>query len=70
VADDGVGFDSSSAVPRGHLGLANMRDRARALGGALEVGSGGPGTTIIVTVPLGDATIDGTAAQEGTRDDA
>jgi signal transduction histidine kinase len=59
VADDGVGFDTSSAVPRGHLGLSNMRARAGALGGALEVGSGGPGTTIIVTVPLRDTVIDG-----------
>jgi signal transduction histidine kinase len=68
VADDGVGFDSSSAVRRGHLGLANMRDRAGALGGALELGSGGPGTTIIVTVPLRDTVIDGAAVREGSRD--
>lgn len=68
VADDGVGFDTSSEVPRGHLGLANMRDRARALGGALEVGSRRPGTTIIVTVPLVDVVIAGDAIQEGSRD--
>ncbi|HEY7702118.1 MAG TPA: GAF domain-containing sensor histidine kinase [Candidatus Limnocylindrales bacterium] len=68
VADDGVGFDASPGVPQGHLGLANMRDRAAALGGSFELGSGGPGTTIIVTVPLPDA-IDGAAPEEGsTRD--
>jgi signal transduction histidine kinase len=45
-----------------------MRDRAAALGGSFELGSGGPGTTIIVTVPLPDA-IDGAAPEEGsTRD--
>ncbi|HSL76361.1 MAG TPA: GAF domain-containing sensor histidine kinase [Candidatus Limnocylindrales bacterium] len=68
VADDGVGFDTSSAVPRGHLGLANMRDRAGALGGALEVGRGTPGTTIIVTVPLPSTVIEHAAPEEGSRD--
>jgi signal transduction histidine kinase len=68
VADDGVGFDMSSAVPRGHLGLANMRDRAGALGGALEVGSGAPGTTIIVTVPLPESVVAQAAPEEGSRD--
>jgi signal transduction histidine kinase len=57
IADDGIGFDASASIPRGHHGVANMRDRAAALGGTLDVGSGGRGTTIIVTVPLmGDDT--------------
>ena len=67
VADDGVGFDTTSAVPRGHLGLANMRDRAGALGGSLEVGRRTPGTTIIVTVPL-PGTVEHAAPEEGSRD--
>jgi signal transduction histidine kinase len=52
VADDGVGFDPAVAAPRGHHGLGNMRDRATALGGALEVESDRSGTTIIVRVPM------------------
>jgi signal transduction histidine kinase len=68
VADDGVGFDTSSSAPRGHLGLANMRDRAGALGGDLELGSGGRGTTIIVTVPLRDSVIEHAAVEEGSLD--
>jgi signal transduction histidine kinase len=68
VADDGIGFDASSTVPRGHLGLANMRDRAGALGGALEMGSGTPGTTIIVTVPLPETVVAQGASEEGSGD--
>lgn len=52
VSDDGVGFDAEAPVPAGHHGLANMRDRAEALGGTLDVRSGPQGTTIIVHVPM------------------
>jgi len=52
VSDDGVGFDPAIAAPRGHHGLGNMRDRATALGGVLEVESDRSGTTIIVRVPM------------------
>ena len=51
VADDGIGFDADGSAPKGHHGLANMRDRADALGGSLEIRSGDGGTTIIVRVP-------------------
>ena len=33
IEDDGVGFDATAAPPAGHLGLANLRQRAAALGG-------------------------------------
>lgn len=52
VADDGIGFDADRPAPRGHHGLVNMRDRAEALGGSLEIRSGDGGTTIIVRVPI------------------
>jgi signal transduction histidine kinase len=52
LSDDGEGFDAELAVPSGHHGLANMRDRAQALGGTLDVHSGTAGTTIIVRVPI------------------
>jgi signal transduction histidine kinase len=52
VADDGVGFDSSVAVPAGHHGLGNMRARAEAIGATLRVESAsGQGTRIIVGLP-------------------
>ncbi len=51
VRDNGCGFDAEDAAKGG--GLANMRERANALGGCLEVVSAaGEGTTVRVTVPL------------------
>ena len=56
VSDNGRGFELSGRVddlPRsGKLGLAGMQERARLLGGTLEVKSTpGKGTTLIVEVP-------------------
>jgi signal transduction histidine kinase len=50
VADDGVGFDVGRQRPG--FGLVSMRERAQAIGGALEVRSApGHGTEIIVQLP-------------------
>ena len=48
VADDGVGFDPDAAGLRAtHLGLTSMEERARRLGGRLEILSApGAGTTV------------------------
>ena len=54
LSDDGSGFDPSVGAPVGHHGLANMRDRAEALGGSFDLASNETGTTIIVIVPLAD----------------
>jgi two-component system, NarL family, sensor kinase len=52
VEDDGRGFDAS-AVPGERHGLVGMNERARMLGGSLEVRSSpGAGTRVEVTVPL------------------
>lgn len=54
VADDGVGFvlENGSGHSPGGLGLHTMRERARALGGRLEIKSmPGQGTTIKVNLP-------------------
>jgi signal transduction histidine kinase len=52
VRDDGVGFDPQSAEVRSrHLGLTSMEERARELGGRLEIRSApGSGTTVLLRV--------------------
>ena len=55
VRDNGSGFvpDQISAQPGGHFGLIGMSERAKRLGGRLEVsGSPGEGTTVRIVVPL------------------
>jgi len=57
VRDDGVGFDprvATLSVRAGHIGLASLRERAEALGGAFTLDSApGAGTTATVTIPRG-----------------
>jgi signal transduction histidine kinase len=57
IVDDGAGFDLAAPAAAGHrLGLASMRERARAAGGRLDVESGpGTGTTVRVVLPTGEA---------------
>jgi signal transduction histidine kinase len=53
VEDDGVGFDTSAALSAGHLGLANLHDRAAAFGGTVTIESTlGEGTTLSIRVPI------------------
>jgi signal transduction histidine kinase len=70
LSDDGVGFDPLLGSPSGHHGLANMRDRAEALGGSFDLRSGPAGTTIIVMLPVRDGGIGSAALEEegSTRD--
>jgi signal transduction histidine kinase len=54
VEDDGRGFVVDSADGRGGMGLANMRERARRLGGSLAILSDpGRGTIVRATVLTG-----------------
>lgn len=51
VIDDGVGFDPNESFP-GHLGLRSMRERARQVGGSIDVESApGEGTRIRASIP-------------------
>jgi signal transduction histidine kinase len=52
VSDDGIGFDPDRAEVRSrHLGLTSMEERARELGGHLEIRSSpGAGTTVSLQV--------------------
>ena len=55
VADDGRGFEQTNAFSEagGHFGLLGMRERAKRLGGELQLRSEpGQGTRVEVTVPL------------------
>lgn len=58
IEDDGVGFDPDAlgvADGKKHLGLISMRERAEILGGTLDVYTAPDmGTTIQVTIPIGD----------------
>jgi signal transduction histidine kinase len=54
VRDDGCGIDTRAMRP-GSLGLVNMRERARRIGGTLQLDGGrANGTLVSMTVPLGD----------------
>jgi hypothetical protein len=51
IQDDGQGFEAGAVA--GGMGLENIRQRARALGGTLAIESApGKGATLCVTVPL------------------
>jgi signal transduction histidine kinase len=50
VSDDGHGFVAEA--PSGGVGLASMRERASAVGGALAIRSGESGTLVRMTVPV------------------
>ena len=52
IADNGVGFDPAAIAPGRHHGLSNLRERAVAAGGRLEIDSRpGTGTRLIVHLP-------------------
>ena len=52
IEDDGVGFDTGD-MPPGRYGIVGMNERAKLLGGCLELSSSpGEGTRIEVTIPL------------------
>ena len=53
VTDDGIGFDPTCVQP-GHLGLVNMRTRARELGGELSIESDVAGSRVRLSVPLSE----------------
>lgn len=52
IIDNGVGFDPAAIAPGRHHGLSNLRDRAAAAGGRLEIDAHqGAGTRLIVHLP-------------------
>lgn len=60
IQDDGVGFDPECEREAGHHGLSGMSERARFMGGQVEVSSApGQGTSIVVNIPEYGGTRDG-----------
>ena len=54
ISDDGIGFDPTIERSRGGFGISGMQERARKLGGTLEVQTApGKGTRVIAHVPAG-----------------
>jgi two-component system, NarL family, sensor histidine kinase DevS len=54
IRDDGIGFDPTRARAAGHHGLVNMRTRAQAIGGELQIESApGAGTLVRLVLPIG-----------------
>ena len=52
VRDDGDGFEPSSPVGEGHVGLTLLRERVASVGGTVDVSSApGAGTTVAVSLP-------------------
>jgi signal transduction histidine kinase len=53
VRDDGIGFETAPLSKRGGFGISGMRERARRIGGTLEITSApGQGTCVTVDVPI------------------
>jgi signal transduction histidine kinase len=63
VSDDGIGFDEGSIVPG--RGLQNLRQRARGLGGTVEIlSSQGTGTTVTLRLPFASSSDQGHAVPQ------
>ena len=68
VQDDGRGITQAEASDPASLGILNMRERVRALGGTFAIsGAEGQGTSARVRVPLPLAEEDNTEARSGER---
>ncbi|MDQ4077524.1 MAG: histidine kinase [Chloroflexota bacterium] len=66
VVDDGQGFDVSSAVDGGGLGLTSMRERVERLGGFLTILSQpGVGTTVRVQVSMAQQRVEASPISVG-----
>jgi two-component system NarL family sensor kinase len=63
VADDGIGIGADrpeQALSEGHIGLASIAERLRALGGGFEISPGpGGGTTAVARFPAPADRLDG-----------
>ena len=69
VADCGCGFDVARPGSRGSgCGASGMRERAHLIGASLDIVSDGAGTTVVLKVPLGIASMRGAENAEGTEE--
>lgn len=57
IADNGKGFDKNKIADKRTLGILGMRERTAMIGGTYDIiSTPGKGTTVLVTVPLGNHT--------------
>jgi signal transduction histidine kinase len=69
VRDDGRGFEPSDARRLNHLGIAGMSERAKLVGGKLELRSQpGHGTRVTLSVPIKTPARKENSAREETHD--
>ena len=55
ISDNGQGFEPQVIESENHLGLTNIRDRVKEMGGNVSINSAlNEGTTILVTIPLSE----------------
>lgn len=56
ISDDGLGITASDREKPSSFGLRGLRERARQVGGWLEATALDPGTSVLLSMPLGDPT--------------
>jgi len=73
ISDDGVGFEVASGEQSGGFGISGMKERARKIGGTLEIESApGMGTKVTVRLPADssrDSNQTGTGPARGETED-
>lgn len=52
IQDDGKGFQPQLPARQSSFGIQGMRERARLIGGSLDIISSGEGTTVVLELPL------------------
>jgi two-component system, NarL family, sensor kinase len=72
IEDEGRGMpahlrDDRNAMPSAGVGIAAMQQRVKDLGGEMEIQSGDGGTTIVVSLPITEATPMRSRAQIAAR---
>jgi signal transduction histidine kinase len=68
ISDNGCGLDAGELEKSGSFGIRGLHERATTVGGWVDLSSGAAGTTLILSVPLDDAS--GPVTEAGDNLDA
>lgn len=63
ISDNGRGLSPDDLVKEGSFGIRGLQERARTVGGWVDVSSSATGTTMILSVPMNTALIDPLSAE-------